>query len=252
MRIKFIPNAPGELDCKIYPLNQQELETLCKYLAEELAKGFIKDGSSPYTSPTFYILKKDKGEYCLVADYRKLNDITIKDHYPMPNVQTELDKLKGKHLFTKFDVRVGYNNIQIEPEDTYTAAFKMPLGTYIPKVMPFGLTNTLSIFQCTMYRDICPLLLKYPEYVINLIDDWAIVTTNTPEGQALYEEIVHAFLELLKEHSYFLKASKCVFEKDHVDFLDFQIYAGCTQIDPIKLDGIAQWPEELTSKKQIR
>jgi hypothetical protein len=104
MCINFIQNVPGELDCKIYPLNQRELETLHKYLAEELAKGFIEDGNSPYTSPTFYIPKKDKGEYHLVVDYRKLNDITIKDHYPMPNVQMELDKLKGKHLFTKFDV----------------------------------------------------------------------------------------------------------------------------------------------------
>jgi hypothetical protein len=69
MRIKFTPNAPEELDCKIYPLNQRELETLRKYLAEELAKGFIEDGSSPYTSPTFYIPKKDKGEYRLVVDY---------------------------------------------------------------------------------------------------------------------------------------------------------------------------------------
>jgi hypothetical protein len=104
MQIKFTPNAPEELDCKIYPLNQRELETLRKYLAKELAKGFIEDGSSPYTSPTFYIPKKDKGEFRLVVDYRKLNDITVKDHYPMLNVQTELDKLKGKHLFTKFDV----------------------------------------------------------------------------------------------------------------------------------------------------
>jgi hypothetical protein len=111
MHINFIPNPPEELDCKIYPLNQRELETLHKYLAKELAKGFIEDSSSPYTSPTFYIPKKDKGKYCLVVDYRKLNDITIKDHYPMPNVQTELDKLKGKHLFTKFDVQAGYNNI---------------------------------------------------------------------------------------------------------------------------------------------
>jgi hypothetical protein len=69
MHITLVPNAPGELDCKIYPLNQCELETLHKYLAEELAKGFIEDGSSPYTSPTFYIPKKDKGEYRLVVDY---------------------------------------------------------------------------------------------------------------------------------------------------------------------------------------
>jgi hypothetical protein len=83
------------------------------------------------------------------------------------------------------------------------------------------------------------------------MDDWAITMTNTPEGQILHEEIVHAFLELLETHLYFLKALKCVFEKDYVDFLGFQIHAGCVQIDLIKLDGIAQWPEELTSKKQI-
>jgi hypothetical protein len=187
-----------------------------------------------------------------VVDYRKLNNITIKDHYPMPNVQMELNKLKGKHLFTKFDVHAGYNNIQIEPEDTYKAAFKTPLGTYVPKVMPFGLTNAPSVFQCAMYCNMCPLLLKYPEYIANLMDNWAIATTNTPEGQALHEEIVYAFLNLLEKHSYFLKASKCVFEKDHVDFLGFQICAGCAQINLIKLDGIAQWPEELTSKKQIQ
>ena len=63
MSIKLLPNTPEELDCKIYPLNQRELETLRKYLSEELAKGFIEDGSSPYTSPTFYIPKKEKGEY---------------------------------------------------------------------------------------------------------------------------------------------------------------------------------------------
>jgi hypothetical protein len=74
----------------------------------------------------------------------------------------------------------------------------------------------------------------------------------TSDGHALYEEIVHAFLGLLKTHSYFLKASKCVFEADHINFLGFQIHAGCAQIDPIKLDGIAQWPEELTNRKQIR
>jgi hypothetical protein len=56
---------------------------LRKYLVEELIKGFIEDGSSPYMSPTFYIPKKDKGEYCLMVDYQKLNDITKKDHYPI-------------------------------------------------------------------------------------------------------------------------------------------------------------------------
>ena len=63
MKIKLTPNAPAELDCKIYPLNQRELKTLRKYLSEELEKGFIEDGNSAYTLPTFYIPKKDKGKY---------------------------------------------------------------------------------------------------------------------------------------------------------------------------------------------
>jgi hypothetical protein len=66
-----------------------------------------------------------------------------------------------------------------------------------------------------------PLLLKYLKHIANLMDDWAIATTNTPEGQALHEDIVHAFLELLEKHLYFLKALKCVFEKNHVNFLGF-------------------------------
>ena len=73
-------------------------------ILEELEKGFIEDRNSAYISPTFYIPKKDKGKYCLVVDYWKLNDVTEKDHDPMPNVQVELDKLKGKTLFTKFDI----------------------------------------------------------------------------------------------------------------------------------------------------
>jgi hypothetical protein len=181
-----MPNAPAELDCKIYPLNQKELETLRKYLANELAKGFIEDGSSLYISPTFFIPKKDKGEYHLVMDYCKLNNITEKDHYLMPNVQLELDKLKGKELFTKFDVRAGYNNILIEPEDALKAAFKTPLGTYVPKVITFRLMNVPSVFQRAMYRDIRPLLLKFLENTANLMDDWAIAMDNTLEGQALH------------------------------------------------------------------
>jgi hypothetical protein len=90
-----------------------------------------------------------------------------------------------------------------------------------------------------MYRDMRPLLLKFPENTANLMDDWAIATDNTSEGQALHQQIVHMFLDLMEEHLYFLKVSKCIFEQDHIDFLGFQIRAGCAQIDPIKLEGIS-------------
>jgi len=83
----------------------------------------------------------------MVVNYRKVNDMTIKDHYTMANTETELDKLKSKKIFTKFNIQAGYNNIIIEPKDQYKAAFKIQIGTYIPQVMPFGLCNALPLFQ---------------------------------------------------------------------------------------------------------
>ena len=103
-----------------------------------------------------------------------------------------------------------------------------------------------------MYRDLRPVLLKYPESIANLMDDWAIGTPDTPEGLRLHREIVHFILKLFELHLYFLKPSKCMFEKDHIDFLGFQICAGCARIDPVKIDGIKQWPKELKNKKEIR
>ena len=83
------------------------------------------------------------------------------------------------------------------------------------------------------------------------MDDWVIGTPDTPEGLQLHREIVHFILELFELHSYFLKLSKCMFEQDHIDFLGFQIRAGCAWIDPVKINGIKQWPEELKNKKEI-
>ena len=83
----------------------------------------------------------------MVIDYQKLNNVTKKDFYPLPNLRTELEKLSQHHLFSKFDVRARYNNIQIKEKDQTKAAFKTPLGTFIPTVMTFGFCNAPSIFQ---------------------------------------------------------------------------------------------------------
>jgi len=104
MKIKFIPRAPTNLDCKVYPLNHKELNWMIKRIGEELDMGYIKEGNFPIMSPTFTVPKKQLGQFQMVVDYHKVNDITIKDHYTMANVETELDKLKSKKIFTKFDI----------------------------------------------------------------------------------------------------------------------------------------------------
>ena len=88
MEITLKDDAPEQLDCKVYPLSRKELEVLRESLNEDLAKGYIKHRTSSYVSPIFFIPKKDGGELRMVIDYRKLNDMTKKDFYPLPNLQT--------------------------------------------------------------------------------------------------------------------------------------------------------------------
>jgi hypothetical protein len=226
MEITLKDDTPEQLDCKVYPLSQKEVEILRESLNEDLAKGYIKHGTSSYVSPIFFIPKKDGGELRMVIDYRKLNDMTKKDFYPLPNLRTELEKLSHHKLFSKFDVRAGYNNIRIKESDQHKAAFKTPLGTFIPTVMTFGFCNAPSIFQRAMNRDLEPLKQLYPNNFANYMDDIAIGTDDTPQGQELHEQIVHEFLNILKQHSYFLKVSKCEFEKEEMEFLGFLVGQG--------------------------
>ena len=252
MHITFKENASQQLDCKVYPLSRKETGVLHQALDEDLAKGYIRHGTSSYVSPIFFIPKKDGAELRMVIDYWRLNEITKKDFYPLSNLQTELEKLLKHHLFSKFNVRAGYNNIRIAQEDQYKAAFKTPFGTFIPTVMTFGFCNAPSIFQRAMNRDLAPLKQKYLNNFSNYMDDIAIGTDNTDSGRELHQQIIHEFLEVLEQLSYFLKVSKCKFEKEQIEFLGFLVTNGTTCVDPSKIGGIADWPRELKSVKQVQ
>ncbi len=101
--IKLKDDAPAVLDCKIYQLSPDQDQKLDEFLNEHLKKGYIWESSSPYTSPFFFIKKKDR-KLRPVQDYRKLNEQTIHNTYPLPLIKTVLEQLEGKSLFTKFDI----------------------------------------------------------------------------------------------------------------------------------------------------
>ncbi len=134
------------MDCKIYPLSHDQDTKLTEFLGEHLCKGYIQESKSPYAAPFFFIKKKD-GKLQPVQDYRKLNEQMIRDNYPLPLIKTILEQLQGRSLFTKFDIRWGYNNIQIKEGDEWKATFKTPKGLFEPWVMFFGLTNSPATFQ---------------------------------------------------------------------------------------------------------
>jgi len=147
---------------------------LDKFLNEHLQKGYIQESNSPYASPFFFIKKKD-GKLRPMQDYRKLNEQTICDTYPLPLIKTILEQLEGKSLFMKFNIRWGYNNIRIKEGDKWKAAFKTPKGLFKPRVMFFGLTNSLATFQRTMNQMFREMKMHYPTELFMYMDDILIV-----------------------------------------------------------------------------
>jgi RNase H-like domain found in reverse transcriptase/Integrase zinc binding domain/Reverse transcriptase (RNA-dependent DNA polymerase) len=147
------------------------------------------------------------------------------------------------------DIRWGYNNIQIKPEDRHKAAFQTLYGLYQPNVMYFGLTNLPPTFQKTMDRLFRPLKDKYPGMLFVYMDDILIATT---DDLSLHCCIVHDVLNLLEAKSFFLKPSKCKFERSTIDYLGIVVSNGAISIDPTKCNGLAAWPEHLSTVKQVR
>jgi len=108
IRLKL--NAPDMINGKIFPLSAAELDIEKKYLEENLAKGYISECDGPYGHSTFYVKKKN-GELRPVVDYRPLNKVTITDIMPLPIIPIIHNKMRGKRLFSRFDIWWGYNNI---------------------------------------------------------------------------------------------------------------------------------------------
>ena len=222
--------------CKIYPLSPNEQKELDAFLDENLKSGRIKPSKSPMASPVFFIKKKD-GTLRLVQDYRKLNDMTIKNAYPLPLISDIISKLKKAKYFTKLDVRWGYNNVRIKDGDEWKAAFRTNRGLYEPLVMFFGLTNSPATFQ-TMMNDLFVELID--EGVVIVYMDDILIFTETLDH---HREIVTRVLQILADNNLFLKAEKCEFERLKIEYLGLIISQGQIEMDPVKIEGVAKWPE---------
>ncbi len=246
--INLKEDAPVVLDCKIYPLSHDQDTKLTEFLGEHLRKGYIRESNSPYTVPFFFIKKKD-GKLQPVQDYRKLNEQTIRDNYPLPLIKTILEQPQGRSLFTKFDIRWGCNNIRIKEGDEWKAAFKTPKGLFEPQVMFFRLTNSPTTFQRTMNRMFREMKMQYPMELFIYMDDILIATD---DNLTCHRQIVHQVLDKLEKESYFLRPAKCEFKKEKVDYLGVVISRERIHIDPLKVEGLRNWPRKLSTLKQVR
>jgi hypothetical protein len=247
MPVRLKPGAPATLNTKVYPLTRAEMEEWRAFVNKNKALKRIRDSESSWASPVFFIHKKD-GSFRLVQDYQGVNSWTERDVYPMPRIDLILEQLNGKELFTALDIRDGYNNIRIRAGDSWKLAFKGPDGHYEPEVMFFGMTNAPAVFQRAMDRIFARLKAKYPGCIFVYMDDILIATKN---DEQLHEQIVHEVLDMLEQEDYYLKLSKCLFHQTSINYLGIHIEGGRIKIDPTKINGLAEWREELPNVHEV-
>ena len=222
-------------ECKIYPLNPQEQEALKEFIQENLESGRIRPSKSPMASPFFFI-KKEDGSLRAIQDYRKLNEGTIKNKYPLPLINELIDKVKDAKFITKLDVRWGYYNIRLREGDEWKAAFRTNLGLFEPTVMFFGLCNAPATFQAfvnTIFKE-----LIHRDVVVIYLDDILIFSRD----QHSHRQVVQEVMRILKDNQLYLKPQKCEFEVSTVKYLGHIIGNGEVRMDPKKADAVRDWP----------
>ena len=191
---------------KIYPLNPAKLQTCKEFVDEHLKMGRIVPSKSPQASPFFFVPKKDSS-LCPCQDYRYLNSHTIWNVYPLPLIPEVIDDMKDATLFTKFDIRWGYNNIRICEEDQWKATFITPLELFEPTVMFFGFCNALSTFQAFMNHIFADMIAE--KWLKIYMDN---ISIHTKDDLTLHHEWTCCVLLWLREHGLSLRISKCIFD----------------------------------------
>ena len=172
----------------------------------------------------------------MVQDYRYLNEWTIKNNYPLPLISDVLENIGMKKLFTKMDLRWGYNNVRIKEGDEWKAVFTMPEGLFKPTVMFFGLTNSPATFQAMMNELLRDLINtgKVAAFIDNVI-----VGTETEEG---HDELVAEVIKRLEKNNLYVKLEKCRWKVKKVEFLEVVIRPEGIKIEEEKVKGVLEWP----------
>jgi hypothetical protein len=241
--IELVPGAQPK-GCKVYLISVTEQLELDRFLTENLETGRIRQSKSPMAFPVFFIKKKD-GSLRLVQDYRMLNDMAVKNKYPLLLISKLVNQLRGAKYFTKLDVRWGFNNVQIQEGDEWKAAFRTNQGLFELLVMFFGLTNSPATFQTMMNVMFTDMISE--GVVVVYLDDILIFTKDLEEQRW----ITHRVLRRLAEHQLYLRPEKCEFEKTRIEYLGLIISENQVEMDPVKVAGVAEWPE-LSNKREVQ
>jgi hypothetical protein len=217
-----------------FRLSASELAELKSQLEGLVKAGFVQPSKSPYGAPVLFVKKKD-GTQRMCVDYRALNNITIKNSYPLPRVDELFDRLEGARYFSKIDLRSGYHQIRIDPDDVPKTAFRTRYGHFEFLVLPFGLTNAPGTFMHLMHQVFRQFL---DDFVLVFLDD-ILIYSKTLED---HEQHVRRVLEVLRKEKLYAKESKCELFKTEVEFLGHHVGRDGVRMMEDKVKAVAEWP----------
>jgi hypothetical protein len=200
--IEIIPGI-APISKRAYRVSRPELVELKKQIDELLEKGYIRPSTLPWAATMLFVEKKD-GTKRMCIDYRSLNEVTVKNKYPMPKIEDLFDQLRGASVFSKIGLRSGFHQLRIRPSNIPKTTFITKYGLYEFTVMSVGLTNALAYFMYLMNSVFMDYL---DQFVVVFIDDILVYSQNEQE----HEKHLRRVLQRLRDCQLYAMLSKCEF-----------------------------------------
>lgn len=233
MKIRLTSDTP--VHCRPRRLSYRERQEVQKTIDELLAEGVIRPSDSPYASPIVLVRKKD-GTLRMCVDFRALNKVTVRDHFPLPVIEDCLEYLGGKKYFSTLDLKSGFHQVPMQDESKHITAFVTPMGQYEYNYMPFGLTNAPPVFQRFISTVLKPLIESNKISVF--MDDIMVATQTMDEHQQILTEL----FQLLTAAGLRLNFKKCRFAYKEIEYLSYCVTENGIRPNENHLKAIRNFP----------
>lgn len=221
----------------LYQLSPAELVAAKEYVVDLIRNGKIRRSKFPIGASLFFV--KHKGSLRGVVDYRALNRITKRNNAPLPRADEMFDRLGEARVFSKLDLKTGFHQIRVKPEDIEKTAFNTKYGQFEYLVMPMGLCNAPATFQSLMNRIFYDCI---DVFLVVYMDD-LLVFSKTPEDHLRHLDTV---LSRLQSEELYVSPNKCCFMEEETEFLGLIVGPNGIRVNPQKVEVLQDWPRPAT------
>lgn len=238
-------NTDKPINVKKHRIPYKLTDTVNQQIEEWLKMGIIRPSTSPYNSPIWVVPKKcdshGNPRWRVVTDFRKLNEHTEMDEYPLPNLLSIFDRIGGAKYYTKLDLSSGFLHIPVAPEDISKTAISTDNGSFEFLKMPFGMKTAPKTFQRAMDIALKGLI---GCGVFVYMDDIIIYAKTLAEHNRILSEV----LARLRKHNFKLEVDKCEFLKKEVTYLGHVLGPNGVKVDPEKIRAVKEFPTPKNQK----